>query len=47
MIAACRVLYGRLNDFISDFYMHIHLDNNILFPKARAIEERWMGKAAA
>jgi len=32
------VLYGMLKDFESDLMMHIHLENNILFPKAIALE---------
>lgn len=33
-----RVLYFKLEEFISDLHKHIHLENNILFPKAIAIQ---------
>jgi regulator of cell morphogenesis and NO signaling len=33
-----RVLYGELNDFEKDLHKHIHLENNILFPKAVEME---------
>jgi regulator of cell morphogenesis and NO signaling len=36
--ATHRVLYGLLKDFENDLMMHIHLENNILFPKAIAME---------
>ena len=29
-----RVLYGKLKEFEDDLHRHIHLENNILFPKA-------------
>ena len=32
------VLYGMLKDFETDLMMHIHLENNILFPKAITLE---------
>ena len=31
--------YARLKTFVRDMYKHIHLENNILFPKAIALEE--------
>lgn len=34
-----RVLYGKLNEFENDLHRHIHLENNILFPKAIALEQ--------
>jgi len=37
--ASHQVLYGLLKDFESDLMMHIHLENNILFPKAIALEK--------
>ena len=40
-LAACttyRVLYAKLEDFESDLHKHIHLENNILFPKALKLE---------
>lgn len=33
-----RFLYGSLADFEADLHQHIHLENNILFPKALALE---------
>lgn len=33
------VSYGHLKDFEEDLIQHIHLENNILFPKAIALEE--------
>jgi len=34
-----RVLYGKLKEFEDDLHRHIHLENNILFPKAIEMEE--------
>lgn len=39
---ACRtyiVTYSLLEEFEDDLHMHIHLENNILFPKALALEK--------
>ncbi len=33
-----RVLYAKLKEFESDLHQHIHLENNILFPKAIELE---------
>jgi len=33
-----RVFYGKLKEFEDDLHQHIHLENNILFPKAIALE---------
>jgi len=33
-----RVLYAKLKEFHEDLLLHIHLENNILFPKAIALE---------
>ncbi|HAQ21714.1 MAG TPA: iron-sulfur cluster repair di-iron protein [Prolixibacteraceae bacterium] len=33
-----RVLYGKLKEFEDDLHRHIHLENNILFPKAIEME---------
>lgn len=33
-----RVLYGKLNEFENDLHRHIHLENNILFPKSLKLE---------
>jgi regulator of cell morphogenesis and NO signaling len=35
-----RVLYQELNEFENDLHMHIHLENNILFPKAIELEKK-------
>jgi regulator of cell morphogenesis and NO signaling len=35
-----RALYAALEEFERDLHQHIHLENNILFPKAEALEER-------
>jgi len=34
-----RALYGALEEFEKDLHQHIHLENNILFPKAIALEK--------
>lgn len=34
------LLYKKLEDFENDLHMHIHLENNILFPKAIALESK-------
>ncbi len=34
-----RVLYGKLQEFENDLHQHIHLENNILFPKSINLEE--------
>jgi len=34
-----RVLYGKLKEFEDDLHRHIHLENNILFPKALEMEQ--------
>lgn len=35
-----RTLYTGLKDFEADLHQHIHLENNILFPRAIALEEQ-------
>lgn len=35
-----RVLYNELKEFEDDLHVHIHLENNILFPKAKLLEEK-------
>lgn len=37
-----RVLLAKLNEFENDLHTHIHLENNILFPKAIALEKQLM-----
>lgn len=32
------VLYAKLEEFENDLHTHIHLENNILFPKAALLE---------
>jgi regulator of cell morphogenesis and NO signaling len=34
------LLYESLDDFEQDLYTHVHLENNILFPKALKLEEK-------
>ena len=34
-----RVTYAMLQEFEQDLHKHIHLENNILFPKAKALEK--------
>lgn len=34
-----RVLYAKLQEFENDLHRHVHLENNILFPKAIALEK--------
>ena len=34
-----RALYSKLNEFEQDLHQHIHLENNILFPKAILLEQ--------
>jgi len=36
-----RVLYAKLKEFQNDLHQHIHLENNILFPKAILAEENF------
>ncbi len=33
-----KVLYSELKEFEADLHMHVHLENNILFPKASELE---------
>ncbi len=37
-----RVLFGKLKEFEDDLHRHIHLENNILFPKAIEMEQALM-----
>lgn len=37
--ASYSLLYRLLNEFENDLHLHVHLENNILFPKAVAIEK--------
>lgn len=39
-----RLLYTSLAEFREDLHRHIHLENNILFPKAIALEEKLSAK---
>ena len=34
-----RVLFAKLNEFEQDLHQHVHLENNILFPKSIAMEK--------
>ncbi|MCH7611737.1 MAG: iron-sulfur cluster repair di-iron protein [Candidatus Marinimicrobia bacterium] len=38
-----RAAYANLRDMENDIHLHIHLENNILFPKAIALEEQLLG----
>lgn len=38
--ATFRVLFKNLQGFQEDLHKHVHLENNILFPKAKELEER-------
>lgn len=38
--ATFQVLYKELNEFEIDLHKHVHLENNILFPKAIKLEEK-------
>lgn len=40
------LLYKRLKEFEEDLHTHIHLENNILFPKALKLEERMENRYA-
>ncbi len=35
-----RAMYAKLEEFQNDLFQHIHLENNILFPKAILLEEQ-------
>jgi regulator of cell morphogenesis and NO signaling len=37
-----RVLYAKLKEFEDDLHQHIHLENNILFPRAIELEKRYL-----
>lgn len=39
-----RVLFGKLEEFEKDLHQHIHLENNILFPKAIQMEKELMNQ---
>lgn len=39
-----RALYANLKEFEDDLFLHIHLENNILFPKAVKVEQELSGK---
>jgi regulator of cell morphogenesis and NO signaling len=36
-----RVLYRQMEELESDLHIHIHLENNILFPRAAELERRY------
>jgi len=40
-----RVSYQELQRFEQDLHQHVHLENNILFPKAIALEQELLGSA--
>jgi regulator of cell morphogenesis and NO signaling len=35
-----RTLYSALKEFEADLHQHVHLENNILFPRAIAMESQ-------
>jgi regulator of cell morphogenesis and NO signaling len=37
-----KALYAKLEEFEQDLHLHVHLENNILFPKAIALEQKIM-----
>ena len=39
-----RVLYAKLQEFEQDLHEHIHLENNILFPKAIKLEKELLNR---
>ena len=39
-----RVLYALLAEFEADLHQHVHLENNLLFPKALALEQELFRK---
>ena len=39
-----RVTFAMLNEFEQDLHLHIHLENNILFPEAAKLEKRFMAE---
>ena len=41
--ATYAVTYQKLDEFENDLHQHIHLENNILFPKTIALEEKLNG----
>lgn len=38
------MLFGRLQEFEADLHVHIHLENNLLFPKTLALQARQQNK---
>lgn len=40
-----KAVYALLSDFIENLLMHIHLENNLLFPKAIKMEEQLRGES--
>lgn len=38
-----KVLYAKLQEFETDLHKHVHLENNILFPKAVLLESQFTG----
>jgi regulator of cell morphogenesis and NO signaling len=34
-----KALYAKLDEFEQDLHLHVHLENNILFPKAIELEK--------
>jgi regulator of cell morphogenesis and NO signaling len=38
--ATYKVVFDELKEFADDLHMHVHLENNVLFPKAKQLEEK-------
>lgn len=41
-----KALYAKLDEFEQDLHLHVHLENNILFPKAIFLEEKLLNQEA-
>ena len=39
-----RLTYSELEEFEKDLHIHVHLENNILFPKAISLEQELTAK---
>lgn len=39
-----RVAFAKLDEFERDLHRHVHLENNVLFPKARKLEEELVNR---
>ena len=39
-----KFLFEKMKEFENDLFLHVHLENNILFPKATALDEKLTGQ---